>query len=114
MNQRLLFKNPVFHTGVNSTCRRGTKWSGASGNVAFSATDSDRLIGVANVLYTKTLRMTDISLDDIATNHDPECRSWVGLFKEMESIYPNFSKREIVTIIYFEPIIQYDTADTTP
>lgn len=103
----------MFHRGVNLTCRKGTKWSGINGAVLIGTDTKD--IAVAQIVGTKTMRMMDVEESDLANEHDPSCRNWNGLRDEMMRVYGNsFDKREIVTLVYFEPIIQYDTADTAP
>jgi hypothetical protein len=109
--QKLLFKNPVFHKGVNVTCRKGTKWSGINGEVVIAETGG-KDVCIATIKNTKTLRFMDLEEKDIVNEHDPSCRTWQGLYDVMVNTYGDFDKRELVTILEFEPILQYDTIES--
>jgi hypothetical protein len=96
--KQLKFSNPVFHEGENITVRRGTQWSGITGMVSINDDLS------ANIIYTQCFVFRDIDEDDIALEHDPDCRRWEGLHNELRRLYPGFSVNEIVTIVHFIPL----------
>lgn len=115
--ENLLFENPVFHTGINSTVRRGIKWASFVGQRVYihPALPSTSLIRVDGISYNKLYagcpiilkavikRFKDITFEDIQTEHNPECVTKEGLIKAMIRIYGNkFSENDICTILYFE------------
>ena len=109
---KLKFKNPVFHDGVNTTVRRGVKWSIADepefGYPIIDTNDpvtddgKDKIIGFAKPVDVKVVRMCDISDDMIRFEHDPKCRTYNGLLDVMKETYNNFSDKEIVTVLTFD------------
>jgi hypothetical protein len=105
----LYFKNPVFKTGRNITCRRGIKWDTlAKENVLVVDTDDPiREDGVTKVIHvvdieTRVFKFSDLRDEDIADEHDPICRTVPGLLKVMQATYDNFDEREIVTLCAFD------------
>ena len=92
--KELLFENPVFNKGTNVTVRRGIKWSMESKAIVKDLGEVD--------LKPVVMRFEDIEVDDIRYEHDPECRTQDGLKKVMQEVYPGFSSKEIVTLVYFD------------
>lgn len=92
---KLEFQKPVFNDGKNISVRRGVKWSGAKGIVPIN--DSLQ----AEILFTQTFVFFSLLNSDLENEHDPACRTYNGLLKEMDRVYPGFDEREIVTIVHF-------------
>jgi hypothetical protein len=93
----LLFNNAVFHVGRNVTVRRGVKW--ALENVAWLKLGAKEL---SIPLQAKVVRFIDIDAGDLLYEHDPGCRYYEGLLREMRSVYDmNFQPTEIVTVVSF-------------
>lgn len=96
--KKLLFNEPVHKRGRNLTVRRGIKWA--------LETEADvQGLGVVPI-SSKVMRFDDLSGADICVlEHDPKCRDLHGLWLAMLKAYPDFDKREMVTLVY------YDTKD---
>ncbi|WP_313319235.1 hypothetical protein [Stenotrophomonas sp.] len=92
------FDNPQFHTGRNTSVRRGARWYGVA--EAFIALGNDRQLGPL-ALQTE-LRSFDALQDaDLGDEHDPECRTRAGLLRTMQRLYPGFRSDELVTLVHF-------------
>jgi hypothetical protein len=99
---KLLFQNPVFTCGENLSCRKGIKWDLAEkSGVEIAATDKPETVLIAVNIKTKVMRFCDLKDSDVIREHDPECRTIMGLLKGMEKVYPGFDKRELVTLVTF-------------
>lgn len=104
----LLFKNPTFHHGVNTTVRRAGKYS--DGIVGYTlpvahADDPDNFLLGAYINrvrdYESLAALPQYVYDD---EHDGECQTHEGLLKAMRSAYGGeFSETEPVTVIWFTP-----------
>jgi len=107
----LQFKNPVFNNDVNVTVRRGVKWAIeeepefgfwiVNTNDMIKEDGKTKIIGFAEIIDRKVIRFTDIHADMIQHEHDPDCRTYSGLFEVMKRTYDNFNEYEIVTILTF-------------
>jgi len=97
---KLLFQNPEFHTGLNVSVRRGTKWNIENQKGVTLADLQGNEYGSVNI-ETRVLRFCDLTNSDLACEHDPVCRTVAGLLSVMEQIYPTFDEREMVTLVYF-------------
>jgi hypothetical protein len=111
----LLFKKAVFHKGVNVTVRRGVKWDvGDKENVCIidmldpTCLDKemfnygqDKVIAVVDIKTKVKPFVALLGSRDLLLEHDPDCRTYSGLFNVMQEIYPDFEESEIVTIVYF-------------
>lgn len=95
---KLLFENPSFNIGLNLTVRRGIKW--AIQKRVMLANLHGQEIGEENI-ETRVLRFCDLTDADLVLEHDGNCRTVDGLFSVMKQIYPNFDRRELVTLVYF-------------
>ena len=87
-----------FKEGVNLTVRRGDA-------DLLNILDSDGIYQhdfSPIVISKKLMRFQDLKDEDLVNEHDPDCRTYAGLFKKMEEYYPGFDEREIVTLIEFE------------
>lgn len=93
---RLEFSNPVFHRGVNTTVRRGLKWSRVDKAVVRIG-DIDCMLPISSLSYPFHL------LDDhhLRNEHDPTCRTVTGLLAELRRVYPGFQEGETVTLVNF-------------
>lgn len=102
---RMSFIKPIFPIGLNTTCRRGLKWS--------ELRTGDRLLledvsgerpcirgdmRVVSVWHGPFLTMPQDLLD---SNHDPDAASFDGLFHSMKRVYPDFQADEVVTVVQF-------------
>jgi len=105
----LYFKNPVFKTGRNITCRRGIKWDTLSKEnvLVVDTADPIREDGQTKVLHvvdieTRVFKFSDLVDADVTDEHDPICQTVSGLFKVMQATYDNFDERELVTLCAFD------------
>lgn len=101
--KNLLFKNPVFHKGVNLTVRRGIKWAvvpvGTEINIL--ETDSNILNETGIITKVVVIPFWDIEKEMLREEHDPRCTNHESLQEVMEEVYEDFSANEIVTLLYF-------------
>lgn len=97
----LKFHHPIFLNGLNMTIRRGTKWDGNLGLI-WAETDTGTYIGPANVKFTQVMKFDEIEAHIHNFNHDPDCRTRKGIFKELCELYEAFDVKEIVTLVWFE------------
>jgi hypothetical protein len=100
--ERLRFDRPVFRAGINVTVRRGTKWADLAkkGPVEFLDNQTNRVIG-KSTLQAVVMKFADLHDSDLVNEHDPACRNYYGLLNAMRDVYPDFSERELVTIVSF-------------
>jgi len=102
----LLFKNPTFHDGLNWTCRKGSKWFDVDcppeGFPVIDTNHSDKVLGFAHSEYRTFSKFREIKNSDFSKQHDPNCRNYDDLLKEMQKLYPGFTEEYEVTIIFFE------------
>lgn len=107
----LLFKNPVFSTGRNTTVRRGVKWAVATpSEFGFPVVDTNdqttadgntKIIGFADNVTCIVKKFDDIQDYELRNEHDTECRTRNGLFNVMCRTYGGFDGSEIVTLMHF-------------
>jgi hypothetical protein len=57
---------------------------------------------IANIISQNHYLFTDLNASDYGDNYDPSARDKMGLFNAMQEAYPDFEKREIVTILRFK------------
>jgi hypothetical protein len=106
---QLKFVNPVFHDGLNTTVRLGTKWSDALDDnldepveveIAHPDGTSTGVVGVieeVQLLYFSEIPQTALELE-----HDPTCHNLQGLYKAMKTAYgDDFHAGSLVSIVYF-------------
>jgi len=102
---RLLFKNPVFESGVNVTVRYGTKWSVQAppeSIVEVWETNGGYLFD-AFIVDTELHRVCDIPEDLLHQEHDPACRTHEGLLAVLRKVYGSkINSRVWVTVVAFE------------
>jgi hypothetical protein len=96
------FKNPTFHTGFNTTVRRGDKWSdlkpGMKLLITLDAAGTTDEVLICRVLLT---RFGYLHEADVRDEHDPKCRSLTGLHEELCRCYPGFSMQDQIIAITF-------------
>lgn len=100
----LLFSNPVFHNGVNVTCRNGYKWSTALGEIVkVSDTDNVAEWQYAHILGVMTMKLDKIPEAILALEHDSNCRTTDGIITEMKRVYGDELKDDApTTVLFFE------------
>lgn len=103
--EALLFQNPVFHNGVNITCRKGNKWykklNGKIGELIDIQETSGSLLGKVRVNGLLLLPLEQLYDGLLEVEHDPSCRSAYGLHKELERIYGRLSLDTEITVVFF-------------
>lgn len=101
--KNLLFKNPVFHKGVNLTVRRGIKWAMVPVGTEINILETDSYILNETGIITKVMVMPfwDIEERMLKEEHDPCCTNYKGLQEIMKEVYEDFSVNEVITLLYF-------------
>lgn len=104
MFRTLYFTNPVFHKGINVTCRNGYKWSDAQGElVNVKDTETDEYFGKAHILGVLTCKLDKIPEAVLSLEHDPSCRTSEGIITEMKRVYGDDLKEDAgTTVLFFE------------
>jgi hypothetical protein len=100
---KLKFRNPIFdEINLKLTIRLGVKWLDKEGRGAY-VTDSHGKIeyGYASIIKTELVRFCDIKAKDLEFQHDPDCRSYNGIWNTMKLIYPDMTERSWVTLVFF-------------
>ena len=91
----LAFSNPVFKKGKNLTVRRGIHWA-------------NRKTSNFDIINTQVIRFRELKDSHykkaLAFEHDPSCRNYEGLKKEMKKVYKGFSANELVTLVFFKEL----------
>ena len=100
----LMFSNPVFHKGINVTCRNGYKWSDAMGElVNIEDSDGETYYGKAHILGVLVCKLNKIPEGILAMEHDPSCRTQEGIITEMKRVYGDDLKEDApTTVLMFE------------
>lgn len=103
MQYELFFQNPVFHKGLNVTIRNGDKWMRADINdYLLIKEEGKNAIIATSILVGKALLPAYLIPEDLLKyDHDPACRNLANLFSEMRRMYPDFSERNLVTVLLF-------------
>lgn len=105
----MAFSSLKFRKGLNVTVRQGAKWLGFTGAVVIAGTNGRRRAGLGVILDTfeigfEELNISDTSRGDTAIRfleHDSDCRDFLSLVKVMKRVYPDFSRFDAVTVVYF-------------
>ena len=92
------FDNPQFHTGRNTSVRRGARWHGVA--LACIELGEGRQIGPLS-LQTELRAFDALDEADLRDEHDPGCRTPAGLLAVMQRLYPGFLDDELVTLGHF-------------
>ncbi len=93
------FANPQFHTGRNTSVRRGNRWHGVP------QARIEQAAGVHSqplALHTELRRFDTLTSVDLRDEHDPRCRTPEGLLAVMQQLYPGFQRDEAVTLVHFD------------
>ena len=105
---KLLFKNPVFADGAQSTVRLGTKWRddlrGEVGKrVPVADTESGEVVGQATILGTIYGKYSTVANISTGCQHDEDCRDIKGLNAAMERAYGDKFNPDTagVTVVFF-------------
>lgn len=100
--RKLYFKYPEFHLGANVTVRLGSKWDGYKGPVELWRSRGDMPIKVAEVVNTETKKFSDLTIEDIVKEHDPNCTNKEYLAGIMREVYgKDFDEEKDVVILTF-------------
>ena len=94
----LRFQINHHHEGLNLTVRRGIKSPGEREAYISLGEGDTQLVQ----LQTRVIPFSQLTDYDLAMEHDPECRTTLGLFQELKRLYGDFDMREIVTLVYYE------------
>jgi hypothetical protein len=99
----LLFTTYKFREGTNLSVRRGIQLASklTTGDAIRLQSREGGEQRKAVVTGLKVKRFRDIREQDLAVEHDPQCRSWNDLFATMKKLYDDFDEMEIVTMVYF-------------
>lgn len=99
----LLFTTYKFRDEINLSVRRGTQMASklTVGDTIWLQSREGGEQRRALVTGVKVKRFRDIREQELAVEHDPQCRSWNALFATMKKLYDDFDEMEIVTMIYF-------------
>jgi hypothetical protein len=100
---RIDFLHPVFHTGYNSTVRKGIRSINIDDQVELYQTGSDTPVAVGCVTDIIVTQLCTIYMfpELIQYQHDEETQNFHGLLEAMDRAYPGIKPSEIITIIYF-------------
>lgn len=93
------FATPLFHTGRNTSVRRGQRWHGAPRACIEYAPGQ---LSAPLELRTELRRFDTLTAADLADEHDPACRTPPGLLAVMQQLYPGFEQDETVTLVHFQ------------
>lgn len=92
------FSTPQFHTGRNTSVRRGARWHGVrAARIELGAGRHSAPLP----LRTELRRFDTLTAADLRDEHDPACRTPQGLLAVMQGLYPGFQPDETVTLVHF-------------
>lgn len=92
------FVLPQFHTGRNTSVRRGSRWHGVA-RARIELGDGHH--SAALPLHTELRCFDTLTANDLRDEHDPACRTPEGLAVVMRRLYPGFTQDETVTLVHF-------------
>jgi len=82
----LEFKRPVFKRGINYTVRLGTKWANVRVGREIKIANTKKTAYICYV--TRCLLLMLVRMQEILRNeHDPSCRTFTGLVRELQRVY---------------------------
>jgi len=100
--RKLYFKYPEFHKGANVTVRLGPKWEGYTGLVEIWKTGGDFPLRIAKVTKTEVKKFADLTVEDIISEHDPNCTNQEYLAIVMREVYgKEFDEEKNIVIVTF-------------
>jgi hypothetical protein len=97
----LLFDRAIFREGVNYTVRLGDKWCKLKVGEKINLAQGDVVWGVAWVTDVLYSGCSSIPARVIQLEHDPRCRTRLGLEAELERVYGQEIGRLGVTSVGF-------------
>lgn len=99
----LLFSNAKFHAGINVTVRDGDKWMKQIGKeVILKDLEEDEAVGFGEILGAMYVNIGDIPDNILKLEHDKDCTSTRGIWREMEVVYRKaFGFYDKVTVLFF-------------
>lgn len=104
--ERLMFKKDVeFEKGeVYSVCLMGARrFAKDEYDLSlYTPASKDQPSKLANIISQNQYCFYNLIDTDYADNYDKDARSYSGLEKAMQNVYPDFDNREIVTILRFK------------
>lgn len=100
----LLFTNPVFHKGINVTCRNGYKWAQSLGSIVkIAETGNEDSWRYGHILGVLVCNLNKIPEGILALEHDPSCRTSEGIITEMKRVYgEDLPEDAPTTVLMFE------------
>lgn len=105
-DHKLAFGSRRMHKGLNTTVRKGVKWSQemTPGDSIFLVDTTGQPIGPARVVFAEAFDVNKFH-DNVGYllkfEHDPRCRNWTGLTTALNDAYGAGSWGPIVTVIGF-------------
>jgi len=101
----LFFLEPIFHSGLNVTVRKGDKWmekAEVGDDLFIKKTDEDSVLYKATLVGKAFIPFMLIPDEWLAYEHDPNCRTREGLLTHgMKPAYPGFTETKFVTVLLF-------------
>ena len=101
--QKLLFKRPQFHDGINVTVRDGSKWMKQLGReVLVCDAETEEAIDHAEIIGVLDTHIGEVPDGILKLEHDKDCTNVRGIWREMERVYgKTFSFWDKVTVVFF-------------
>ena len=90
--KKLQFDNPIFRQGKNFTVRLGEKWKEQLHIGDFIEIEGWH--GFAEIRCIHVCKLADIPEKILELEHDPFCRTWEGLVKILQKVYPTLNNIE--------------------
>jgi hypothetical protein len=104
MTHQLDFINPMFHPGLNMTCRLGQKWLQAKPGDILTICDVNGVkVGTGIAITTALTKFSALPQAWLRFEHDPPCRHLTGLAEAMRLSYGdafNISS-EVVSLLFW-------------
>jgi hypothetical protein len=88
-----------------SVCLRGARRHDTSGDFDISIYTPEyweKPKFIANVVSQNHYSFYNLIDEDFTDNYDSDARTYGGLYKAMQNVYPDFKDREVVTILRFK------------
>jgi hypothetical protein len=120
----LLFQNNVHSTekleipgeekprAINLTVRKGLKWERnlkIGDTVMLQETGDETIRSTCDMVTATIFDVKVMSFNDLLSypkmlllEHDPDCRTYNGLYKVMRKVYDGFLAHELVTLVFYE------------
>ena len=104
--KEMVFTNQIYCENEEfliNTIRRGIKWGSLEVGESVDLLNSNGISiarGIVNSVRIKPFLF--LNNKDLEFNFEPECRSFIGVFKKMREFYKDFDVTEIITSIDIE------------